>query len=99
MKIMNCPLNGPRNISEFVWGGEVKPMPDPATIPAREWGEFAVAPRGALNIAQHQRQLSKVTILAVAIPESGEDPEHFKVALNAHPFEIAIKLAEIAAYR
>ena len=30
MKILNCPLNGPRNISEFVWGGEVKEMPDPA---------------------------------------------------------------------
>ena len=24
MKIMHCPLNGPRNISEFVWGGEVR---------------------------------------------------------------------------
>ncbi len=24
MKIMNCPLNGPRNITEFVWGGEVQ---------------------------------------------------------------------------
>ena len=32
MKILNCPLNGPRNISEFVWGGEVKPMPDPAAV-------------------------------------------------------------------
>ncbi len=21
MKIMTCPVNGPRNISEFVWGG------------------------------------------------------------------------------
>ncbi len=40
MKIMNCRLNGPRNISEFVWGGEVKPMPDPATLPSREWGAF-----------------------------------------------------------
>ena len=32
MKIMNCPLNGPRNISEFAWGGEVKQMPDPASV-------------------------------------------------------------------
>ena len=30
MKILTCPLNGPRNISEFVWGGEVKAVPDPA---------------------------------------------------------------------
>ena len=40
MKIMNCPLNGPRNISEFVWGGEVKAMPDPATATAAEWTEY-----------------------------------------------------------
>ena len=40
MKIMNCPLNGPRNISEFVWGGEVKPMPDPARVSDREWAEY-----------------------------------------------------------
>ncbi|MQT72472.1 sarcosine oxidase subunit delta, partial [Pseudomonas sp. FSL R10-0071] len=24
MKIMMCPLNGPRNISEFTYGGEFK---------------------------------------------------------------------------
>jgi len=40
MKVMNCPLNGPRNISEFVCGGEVKRMPDPAVCSDREWGEF-----------------------------------------------------------
>ena len=40
MKVMNCPLNGPRNISEFVWGGEVKPMPDDAKLSDREWAEY-----------------------------------------------------------
>ena len=30
MKILTCPINGPRNITEFVWGGEVKVMPDVA---------------------------------------------------------------------
>jgi len=40
MKIMNCPLNGPRNISEFLWGGEVKPMPDPASVGDREFAEW-----------------------------------------------------------
>jgi len=37
MKIMKCPVNGPRNITEFVWAGEVKPEPDPATCSGREW--------------------------------------------------------------
>ncbi len=30
MKIMTCPMNGPRNISEFVWGGDVKRDPGQA---------------------------------------------------------------------
>ncbi len=29
MKIMICPLNGPRNISEFSYGGEVRDRPAP----------------------------------------------------------------------
>ena len=40
MKIMNCPLNGPRNILEFVWGGEVKEMPNPSTCSDAEWAEY-----------------------------------------------------------
>ena len=40
MKIMTCPLNGPRNISEFAWGGEVKAMPDPLTCSDDEWAEY-----------------------------------------------------------
>ncbi|MCG3201344.1 MAG: Sarcosine oxidase subunit delta [Gammaproteobacteria bacterium] len=39
MKIMNCPMNGPRNVSEFVWGGEVREMPDPAASD-HEWAEY-----------------------------------------------------------
>ena len=39
MKIMHCPLNGPRNISEFVYGGEVVEMPDPATASDAEWAD------------------------------------------------------------
>ena len=37
MKIMHCPLNGPRNISEFVWGGEVREEPDPNRASDAEW--------------------------------------------------------------
>jgi sarcosine oxidase, subunit delta len=40
MKILTCPVNGPRNISEFVWGGEVKDMPDPATATDDEWAAY-----------------------------------------------------------
>jgi sarcosine oxidase subunit delta len=39
VKIMHCPLNGPRNISEFVWGGEVREEPDPNRSSDTEWAE------------------------------------------------------------
>ncbi|MCU0870474.1 MAG: sarcosine oxidase subunit delta, partial [Burkholderiales bacterium] len=29
MKLLTCPVNGPRPVAEFVYGGEVRPMPDP----------------------------------------------------------------------
>ena len=40
MKIMHCPLNGPRNIQEFAWGGEVTEMPDPNACLDREWADY-----------------------------------------------------------
>ncbi|TXR53169.1 sarcosine oxidase subunit delta [Reinekea thalattae] len=40
MKIMPCPLNGPRNISEFVYGGEVTDMPEPNQCSDQQWAEY-----------------------------------------------------------
>ena len=39
MKILTCPLNGPRNISEFTYGGEYHPMPDHSKSCSRDWAE------------------------------------------------------------
>ena len=39
MKLLTCPLNGPRNISEFTYGGEYHPMPDPVHTDSRQWAE------------------------------------------------------------
>jgi sarcosine oxidase subunit delta len=44
MKILNCPLNGPRNISEFAYLGEVKTMPAP-TAGLSEWSDFVFMER------------------------------------------------------
>ena len=43
MKIMTCPINGPRPVSEFYYWGEVRPMPDPETCGDAEWAD-AIAP-------------------------------------------------------
>ena len=37
---MPCPLNGPRNIQEFICAGPVEPHPDPNRCTDREWTEF-----------------------------------------------------------
>ena len=40
MKIMPCPLNGPRNIQEFVCAGPVEPHPDPNRCTDEEWAAY-----------------------------------------------------------
>ncbi|SFG21138.1 sarcosine oxidase subunit delta [Neptunomonas qingdaonensis] len=50
MKIMNCPLNGPRNISEFVHGGEVSQMPDPNSCSDMEWADYVFYSDNAIGI-------------------------------------------------
>lgn len=49
MKIMTCPLNGPRNISEFVCLGEVKPMPAP-NAPALDWARYTYRERNFAGV-------------------------------------------------
>ncbi len=33
-------MNGPRNISEFIYGGEVKKMPNPKECSDEEWADY-----------------------------------------------------------
>lgn len=40
MKLMRCPLNGLRNISEFRHGGEVVPQPDASECSDAEWADY-----------------------------------------------------------
>ena len=40
MKIINCPLNGPRNAQEFVYGGDVDPHPNPHFISEDDWASY-----------------------------------------------------------
>ncbi len=40
MKLIVCPLNGARPVSEFAYGGEVRAMPDPDVCSDREWSDY-----------------------------------------------------------
>ncbi|MGH8263860.1 MAG: sarcosine oxidase subunit delta [Steroidobacterales bacterium] len=40
MKILSCPINGPRPMSEFAYGGELREMPDPGRSTDLEWTDY-----------------------------------------------------------
>jgi len=40
MKLMTCPINGTRPITEFICGGEVRPMPDPHNVDDETWAAY-----------------------------------------------------------
>ena len=40
MKLIPCPLNGLRPAEEFVYGGEVRPMPDPGHCSDVQWAQY-----------------------------------------------------------
>jgi sarcosine oxidase subunit delta len=40
MKILTCPINGPRPIQEFTFGGEVREMPNPSTSSDEQWADY-----------------------------------------------------------
>lgn len=50
MKIMPCPLNGNRNISEFVCGGEVKSIPHPHQASDEEWADYLFLDNNTLGL-------------------------------------------------
>jgi len=52
MKIMPCPLNGPRNISEFAYGGDVTDLPDVDTAPDKEWAEHTFYAYNGTGVAK-----------------------------------------------
>lgn len=40
MKLLTCPINGPRPLQEFVFGGEVRPMPDAKQATDADWADY-----------------------------------------------------------
>ncbi len=40
MKIIECPINGPRPMQEFHFGGEVRTLPDGATATDEQWADY-----------------------------------------------------------
>lgn len=52
MKIIDCPLNGPRNAQEFICGGEVQQPPAQADADVLAWADYIFLqnnPRGVIR--------------------------------------------------
>jgi sarcosine oxidase subunit delta len=47
MKLMNCPVNGVRALSEFAYGGELRTVPDPAVASDAQWADYVFNRSGA----------------------------------------------------
>ena len=47
MKLLQCPINGIRPLSEFTYGGEYRDMPDPDTCTDKEWAAYVHYRNGA----------------------------------------------------
>jgi sarcosine oxidase subunit delta len=50
MKILTCPVNGPRPIQEFTYGGPVRVMPEPDASTDEEWAAYVFNREGAPGI-------------------------------------------------
>lgn len=50
MKLVPCPLNGPRPADEFVYGGEVRVMPDPSACSDADWSRYVFHRSGAPGV-------------------------------------------------
>jgi sarcosine oxidase subunit delta len=50
MKILCCPINGPRPVSEFAYGGELREMPDPDRCTDAEWADYVFNRSGVPGI-------------------------------------------------
>lgn len=50
MKLMNCPINGPRPVSEFTCWGESRQAPDPAACSDEEWADHVFNRHGAPGV-------------------------------------------------
>lgn len=50
MKIMTCPINGPRPVGEFIYQGEFKHMPDPERATDEQWANYVFNKSGSAAV-------------------------------------------------
>ncbi len=71
--MMNCPLNGLRNISEFVYGGQVKAMPDHLSVSDAEWADYVFFEDTAIGVVREWWQHAPSSYWFIAERHNGND--------------------------
>lgn len=46
MKLLHCPINGLRPLSEFIFGGEVRDMPEAGAATDEQWADYVFNRQG-----------------------------------------------------
>jgi sarcosine oxidase, subunit delta len=50
MKLLSCPVNGLRPVSEFFYWGEVRDMPEPDRASDAQWSDYVFNRNGAAAV-------------------------------------------------
>lgn len=88
MKLLRCPLNGVRPVSEFAYVGEVRAMPDPDTATDAQWASYVFDRSGVPGVKREwwyhlpsgtwfiaERDVASDTVLGTWLPhEASEGP-------------------------
>jgi sarcosine oxidase subunit delta len=84
MKLLTCPINGTRPISEFVFGGEYREMPDPDTCTDAEWAAYVFYRNGAPSVKKEWWFHSPSGTWFIAERNTGTDQVLSTYLLNQH---------------
>ena len=74
-------------------------VPSTSSISAQQRRQLAVAAGGRADVGDEARRVGQVLRLAVAQRQPREDARHLQVALQAHPLDGAVELAEVLVHR
>jgi sarcosine oxidase, subunit delta len=81
---MVCPLNGPRAVSEFAYGGEVRASPDPDTCTDAEWSSYVFDRSGSPGVKYEWWCHIASGFWFIALRDTGRD-----IVLETFPGEAA----------
>ena len=73
MKILTCPINGPRPVSEFAYAGEVRPMPDPDHCSDEQWADYVFNRSGVPGVKKEWWYHLASGVWCLADPDTVKD--------------------------